>query len=90
MQPCFTFNKHNTYQYFRQRIYKPEGHDPADLKKALELAWQWEREDKIPLGILYQATDHKAFHENFPQLASHVLKDQLLKHDITADLKSFV
>lgn len=90
LQPCFTFNKHNTYQYFRQRIYKPENHNPADITKAQELAWQWEREDKIPLGILYQATDHKAFHENFPQLASQALKDQLLKHDITADLKSFV
>ncbi len=90
LQPCFTFNKHNTYQYFRQRIYKPEGHNPADIQKALSLAWQWEREDKIPLGIIYQATNRLAFHENFPQITKQPLKEQAFNLDISSDLKSFV
>ncbi len=90
LQPCFTFNKHNTYQYFRQRIYKLKNHNPTDIQSAINLAWQWEKEDKIPLGIIYQRTDKSAFHENFPQLAKEPLQKQALNLDIMDELKSFV
>ena len=50
-QPCVTFNKLNTYQWFRERVYKLEGHDPSDkdaaFKKSLE-------DDKLPIGLFYR------------------------------------
>jgi 2-oxoglutarate ferredoxin oxidoreductase subunit beta len=90
LQPCFTFNKHNTYQYFRQRIYKLADHNSQDREAAWRLAWQWEKEDKIPLGILYQDTTKPAFHENLSQLKSISLAELPLVTDITNEMKSFI
>lgn len=53
LQPCVTFNKINTYEWYRQRVYhlEPE-YNPEDrieaFRKALEFG------DRIPLGIIYK------------------------------------
>jgi 2-oxoglutarate ferredoxin oxidoreductase subunit beta len=55
LQPCISFNHKNTFQWYRERVYKLEaedGCDPADKKAALEKAQQWG--DKIPIGIIYR------------------------------------
>jgi len=55
LQPCVSFNHKNTFQWYRERVYKLEaedGYDPADKKAALEKAQQWG--DKIPIGIIYR------------------------------------
>jgi len=68
LQPCVTFNKVNTYQFYLQKTYKlDESHDPTDMsqgiKKALEV-----HDLKFPLGVLYK-TERPAYHEQIPQLA---------------------
>jgi 2-oxoglutarate/2-oxoacid ferredoxin oxidoreductase subunit beta len=52
-QPCVSFNYLNTYDWFRQRVYKleEEGHDVTDREKALKKAFEWG--DRIPIGIFY-------------------------------------
>ncbi len=52
--PCVTFNKQNTYQWFRERVYKLEdtGHDPADFHAAMDKALEWG--GKIPIGLVYR------------------------------------
>ena len=52
--PCVTFNKQNTYQWFRERVYKLEesGHDPADFHGAMDKAL--EGGGKIPIGLFYR------------------------------------
>jgi 2-oxoglutarate/2-oxoacid ferredoxin oxidoreductase subunit beta len=52
--PCVTFNKQNTYQYFRDRVYKLEeaGHDPTDVRAAMDRALEWG--EKIPIGLFYK------------------------------------
>ncbi|HEV3262946.1 MAG TPA: thiamine pyrophosphate-dependent enzyme [Gemmataceae bacterium] len=52
--PCVTFNKQNTYQWFRERVYKLEesGHDPADFHAAMDRALEWGA--KIPIGLVYR------------------------------------
>ena len=54
LQPCVTFDKVHTYQWYRQRLYKleQEGYAPTDKLKAIEKAMEWG--DKIPLGIFYK------------------------------------
>jgi len=52
LQPCVTFNKVNTYQWYRERVKRVDpSHDPYDRAKALDLAFKWG--DEIPIGILY-------------------------------------
>lgn len=50
-QPCVSFNKVNTFAWYKQRCYKvgPE-HDPADTEQALALAREFG--DRIPIGVL--------------------------------------
>ncbi|MGC8850358.1 MAG: thiamine pyrophosphate-dependent enzyme, partial [Candidatus Bathyarchaeia archaeon] len=50
-QPCVTYNRVNTYQWFREHTYYLEdSHDPADRVEAFRRAVEM---DKLPLGIFY-------------------------------------
>jgi 2-oxoglutarate ferredoxin oxidoreductase subunit beta len=64
LQPCVSFNHKNTFQWYRERVYKleDEKYDPSNRKAALEKALIWG--DKIPIGVIYE--------ENLP-----VYEDQL-------------
>jgi 2-oxoglutarate ferredoxin oxidoreductase subunit beta len=66
-QPCVSFNYLNTYDWFRQRVYKleDEGHDVTDRKKALEKAFEWG--DRIPIGIFY-SRERPTYHDSLPHL----------------------
>ena len=53
--PCVTYNKLNTYAYFKKRCYKLEdekGYDPSNAKMAMERVQEWG--DRIPLGVAYK------------------------------------
>jgi 2-oxoglutarate ferredoxin oxidoreductase subunit beta len=53
--PCVTYNKLNTYPWFKQRVYKLEeepGYRPGDVRAALEKSFEWG--DRIPLGLFYK------------------------------------
>jgi 2-oxoglutarate ferredoxin oxidoreductase subunit beta len=80
LQPCVTFNKLNTYEYWKQRVYKLEesGHDSSDHAKALEKANEdWKTNyDKIPIGLFYKE-EKPTYESELPQL-----KVPLVKHDL--------
>lgn len=52
--PCVTFNKVQTYDWFRKRIYTLEDtdHDSANFHDAMDKALEWG--DKIPIGLFYR------------------------------------
>lgn len=54
LQPCVSFNRINTYDWYKQRVYDlfAEDYVPDDFEQAMNLARQWG--DRIPIGILYQ------------------------------------
>lgn len=59
-QPCVTFNKINTYKWFKDNTYYlDESHNAGDRIKAFEKSVET---DKFPLGIFY-ATDGKVTFE---------------------------
>ena len=61
-QPCVTFNKINTYQWFMDNTYYLEdSHDPYDINQAFKRSLET---DKLPLGIFYIDPDKKTFEEN--------------------------
>ncbi len=51
--PCVTYNKVNTFPFYKQRTYKldEQEHDVTNLAAALARAQEWG--EKIPLGVLY-------------------------------------
>jgi len=75
LQPCVSFNKRNTYQWYRERVKRIEdSHDPFDRGKALELAFRWG--DEIPIGIIYRS-DRGSFESKLPVLKAGPLVEQL-------------
>jgi 2-oxoglutarate ferredoxin oxidoreductase subunit beta len=67
MSPCVTFNKVNTYKWFKENVYHVgdiEGYDPSNRTQAFEVLG---KPGKIPLGIFYR--------ENRPTLEDLSLKN---------------
>jgi 2-oxoglutarate ferredoxin oxidoreductase subunit beta len=74
LQPCITFNKVNTYQWYKERVYKLGGeHDPHDRQAAFAKACEWG--DKIPLGVIYR-NRRPALETMLPQLKTGTLISQ--------------
>jgi 2-oxoglutarate ferredoxin oxidoreductase subunit beta len=65
-QPCVTFNKINTYQWFKENTYYlDDSYDPHDRAEAFKKAIET---DKLPLGVFYVNTNKKTFEENINAL----------------------
>ena len=61
-QPCVSFNKINTFKWFKDNsYYLPDDYNPSDrgdaFKKSLE-------EEPFPLGIIYKSDHRSTFEEN--------------------------
>lgn len=53
LQPCVSFNKINTFKYYKDRVYHmKESTDLTDRELAYKKSLEWG--DKIPLGIFYK------------------------------------
>jgi 2-oxoglutarate ferredoxin oxidoreductase subunit beta len=53
LQPCVSFNHRNTYQWYRERVYRLDAdYDPGDFLMAYQTAQAWG--DRIPIGVLYR------------------------------------
>lgn len=62
LQPCVTFNKVNTHQWFKEHTYYlDDSHDKFDRNEAFKRA---NETDKLPLGIFYMNPDKSTFEEN--------------------------
>jgi len=72
MSPCVTFNKWNTYDFFKERVYNlsDQGHDPTDLTAAMARALEFPTlgNDKIPIGLFYRNTAKRTYEELEPAL----------------------
>lgn len=62
LQPCVSFNKVNTYQWFRENSFElKEDWDPKNKEEALKVVLN---EEKFPLGIIYKK-EKKTYEELF-------------------------
>jgi len=61
-QPCVTYNKINTYQWFKEHTYYlDDSHDPHNRMQAFEKALQT---DRLPLGVFYLNPHKTTFEDN--------------------------
>ncbi len=84
LQPCVTFNKLNTFQWWQQRVYKLDAvnHDPKNKTAALEKAFEEMNSNyaKIPIGVFYKE-ERPTYEEESPQL-----KDKpLVMHEVARE-----
>jgi len=88
LQPCVTWNRVNTYQFYKERVYKleDEGHDAGDFKSAYEKALEWG--DRIPIGVFYQER-RPPYRESFPVVKEGPLVGQPLEAEVKKLLDEF-
>jgi len=75
LQPCVSFNHRNTFQWYRERVYKLEeqGYDPGDKTAAFAKAQEWG--DRIPIGLIYRK-ERPVYEEQLPALKEMALVKQ--------------
>src|SRR3990170_4552505 len=77
MSPCVTYNKVNTYEWFRERVYVAdrEGHDPHDFHAAFAKAMEWpnleQKRDRVPTGVIWEAEGIPTYEELDPSISRH-------------------
>jgi 2-oxoglutarate ferredoxin oxidoreductase subunit beta len=90
--PCVTYNKLNTYQWFRPRVYKLEGevgYDQRDIRGAMTKSFEWG--DRIPLGLFYK-DEQPTYEDSDPALRNGPLvhremgMDEALFHSLVEEL----
>ena len=80
LQPCVTFNRVNTFQWYRSRVYKLDSsHEPKDWLAASQKAHEWG--DKIPIGVIYREA-RPTYEDHNPRVVQKPLVDQ--QHDPTS------
>ena len=75
--PCVTYNKDNTFQWFRPRVKKLEDnpeYDSSDWGMAMEKSLLWG--DEIPIGKFFERTDVPTLHGAEPVLNAGPLVHQ--------------
>jgi len=86
-QPCISFNKINTFKWFKDHTYYLEdNYNPQDKVEAFRRSLETE---KFPLGIFYINDKKKTFEDNLP--AYSLNKEPLYKRQVDFNkLKSLV
>ncbi|MHB8606283.1 MAG: 2-oxoacid:ferredoxin oxidoreductase subunit beta [Thermoplasmatota archaeon] len=69
--PCVTYNKLNTYDWFRERVENLQqiGHDKSNFVAAVQQAVRWptvEPLGKVPIGVFYQAEGMPTYEDREP------------------------
>lgn len=91
LQPCVSFNKKNTYEWYSKRVYKvneDKNYNTADKLSAYKKAGEWG--DKIPIGIIYK--EEKPSYEEKTGLNSlkALVEENIENVDIKLLLENFI
>ncbi|MCX7881394.1 MAG: thiamine pyrophosphate-dependent enzyme [Patescibacteria group bacterium] len=89
LQPCVTFNKVNTYQYYLKNTYKlTSDYERSNYDLAIEKALERDRE-KFPIGVIYQKKD-LTYTDNLSQLKEKTLVEKERFKDYDLLFKDFI
>lgn len=90
LQPCVTFNKKNTYEWYGKRIYKLESdasYDQKDKISAYKKAAEWG--ERIPLGIIYRQEGNDYTEKRGLDKIPPLIEEDIGDIDIGAALEEF-
>ncbi|MFQ6034023.1 MAG: 2-oxoacid:ferredoxin oxidoreductase subunit beta, partial [Candidatus Bipolaricaulia bacterium] len=78
LQPCVTFNRVNTYDFYNERVYPLEetDYDPRDRSAAFLKVGEWG--ERIPIGLFYREK-RPTHEERFPALREGPLVERPLQ-----------
>ncbi len=77
LQPCVTFNRVNTYDYYRERVYRIDSiknYDRTDIEHAFKRSLE---EERLPTGIFYQV-QRPIYEDGLKQIDRKPLTDHIV------------
>jgi 2-oxoglutarate/2-oxoacid ferredoxin oxidoreductase subunit beta len=82
LQPCVTYNKINTYDWYKERAYKVD-EDPTYNRHDYDAAWEKcrEWEERIPIGVIYEEEGRPTYEEQVAPLQAGPLSKQSVHQD---------
>ncbi len=81
LQPCVSFNKINTFKWYKDRVKPlPEGYDPTDKIAAYQKSMEF-GDEGIPVGIIYKE-EKPSFLERFDYIDEPIVKVKRSPKDI--------
>ena len=92
-QPCVTWNKLNTFKWFRERVYKLEetDWDPTDRVKAFDLSLSTfhdmactPQECRVPIGVFYQEGGRPTYEDGLQSTNKPGWRNALEPRDVSA------
>lgn len=89
LQPCVTFNKVNTFDYYRKKTYKlAPNYKKDDINEAMKTAHEMTASEKFPLGVIYEVS-RPTFTERLAQLKEKSLIERERFVDFDSILKDY-
>jgi 2-oxoglutarate ferredoxin oxidoreductase subunit beta len=90
LQPCVIFNRNQSYDFYRPRVYdlEEEGYDPTDRTAAWEKSHEWG--ERIPIGVLYRVDGQPTYESQVSTLQAGPLVKQPLKKWTEKDYEALV
>ncbi len=91
LQPCVTFNKKNTYEWYSKRVYKLDddsSYDASDRISAYKKSEEWG--DRIPTGIIYRTEKETYGEKSGIDKMPPLVESDTGNIDISGILKEFV
>jgi 2-oxoglutarate ferredoxin oxidoreductase subunit beta len=90
LQPCVTFNKLNTYSYYRDKTYLlDQTYDKTNFDQALVTASEPTAIERFPLGVIYESS-RPTYTESLPQLVDGPLLYKKRFTDYESIVKEYV
>lgn len=88
LQPCVSFNHVNTYQWYKDRVYKLDsGHNVGDKMAAFDKAQEWG--EKIPIGIICRIQKPEYSDQVLGAADPHITVPHTLVSDFEAMMMEF-
>jgi len=90
-QPCVTFNKINTFQWFRERVYKLEESDwdPTDRVRAFALSMSTFHDldctpdsCKVPIGVFYKESGRPTYEDGLEAAKAPAWRQAMQPRDV--------
>jgi 2-oxoglutarate/2-oxoacid ferredoxin oxidoreductase subunit beta len=80
LQPCVSFNKENTIEWYKGVVYKLDSHKHKDddLIRAREKAEEFDKSGKLPIGVFFKE-ERETYESQIPQIASEALYKKSLE-----------
>ncbi len=90
LQPCVSFNKKNTYEWYAKRIYKVNAdasYNPQDKAAAYQKAAEWG--EKIPIGLIYRREKETYADRRGMNKKNSLIDEDIENIDISKELGEF-